>query len=98
VGRHDDELSAYDPATGGEREDVGMSDANERDNTDVTEGRTWSNGFTLKKTTSGYSWTISIGLEDQSLLALERAIDDAARLDAKLRKLYASEPVSAKLR
>ena len=65
---------------------------------DTPDGRTWSNGFTLKKTRDGYSWTISVAPADQSIASLEAAIDEAGRIDAKLRKLYGCEPITARLR
>jgi hypothetical protein len=62
------------------------------------DARTWTNGFTLKKTRDGYSWTISIAPTDQSPEAMEVAIDEAARLDGKLRRIYGEDSLKARIR
>jgi hypothetical protein len=76
---------------------VNKSDTNEYEPTEV-EGRTWTNGFTLKKTTSGYSWTISMAPFGQSIAEMEEVIDAAARLDAKLRAMYGTPEIKARLK
>lgn len=66
------------------------------DKTDPT-SLTWTNGFVLKKTRDGYSWTISIAAANQSRAALEESIETANELNQKLLERY-GEPLTAKLR
>jgi hypothetical protein len=48
----------------------------------------WANGITVKRTTSGYSWTIAVAADNSDLEALRAATATARRIDAELTDVY----------
>lgn len=50
--------------------------------------RPWQNGFTLKKTRDGYSWTISFAATDNSVEAMLKAVEKTREVDLQLRRMY----------
>jgi hypothetical protein len=48
----------------------------------------WGNGITLKRTTSGYSWTISVAAASDEVEAMRQAVATARQIDAELTEVY----------
>jgi hypothetical protein len=48
----------------------------------------WANGVTLKRTSTGYSWTVSVAAATDELEALRQAIATARQIDDDLAAVY----------
>lgn len=48
----------------------------------------WGNGVTIKRTTSGYSWTVAVASASDELEAMRQAVATAQRVDAELAAHY----------
>jgi hypothetical protein len=48
----------------------------------------WANGVTVKRTTSGYTWTIAVAAESSGLEAMRTAAATARRVDEELTAAY----------
>jgi hypothetical protein len=48
----------------------------------------WSNGVTIKKTRDGYSWTVGVAAENNSVDALRAAASKARQIEAELQAAY----------
>jgi hypothetical protein len=48
----------------------------------------WANGVTVKRTTSGYTWTIAVAAESRELEAMRTAAATASKVDEELTAVY----------
>lgn len=58
---------------------------------EADESGTWANGITVKRTTTGYTWTVAVSAGDGTPEAFARALAQAKAVDAELAADYGTE-------